>query len=118
MQTYKTEVKKYEPSADTSDGIVAYGWTTGALMAKILESSPKLDRASVMETARTLTNVTGIGLQLPGSNWTTSKSDWVLGETFQLVKYDATAQHSVPVGPVVEDNGKTASLSPPVLLTQ
>jgi branched-chain amino acid transport system substrate-binding protein len=119
VKTYKEQVKKYAPKdTDVTDGIVAYGWTTGALFAKILEESPKLTRSSVMETARTLSDVKDVGLQLPDSTWSTGADDWFLGETFQLIKYDATAGHSVNVGPLIDDNGKTAELSPQVLLTQ
>ena len=50
--------------------------------------------SSVMEAARTLKGVTGVGLQLPGSKWNTSKDDWFLGETFQLVKYNKAAGHT------------------------
>jgi len=117
MKLYKEQVKKYASDADVSDGIVAYGWTTGALFAKILEESPKLTRSAVMEKARTL-DVKDVGLQLQGSTWQTSANDWFLGETFQLVKWDATAQHTVAVGALTDDNGKTADLSPKVLLTQ
>ena len=70
MQLYKTQVKRYS-HADVTDGIVAYGWTTGAELADILHRSPALTRSSVMETARTLTGQTGIALQLPGSTWST-----------------------------------------------
>ncbi len=117
MQLYTQQVKKYS-DADVTDGIVAYGWTTAALMAKILESSPKLDRASVMETARTLTDVKGVGLQLADSTWNTSAQDWFIGETFQLVTYDSTAAHTKALGPITDLDGKTAELSPPALLRQ
>jgi branched-chain amino acid transport system substrate-binding protein len=117
MQTYKTQVKKYEPSADATDGIVAYGWTTAALFDKILEASPKLTRSAVMETARTLT-ASDIALQLPSSTWITNANDWFLGETYQLVKYSVAAGHTENVGPITDLNGKTASLSPKALLTQ
>jgi branched-chain amino acid transport system substrate-binding protein len=93
MKTYKAQVKKYAPKAEVTDGIVAYGWTTGALFAKILEESPELTRSAVMETARTLSDIKGVGLQLQGSTWSTSADDWFIGETFQLIQYDATAQH-------------------------
>jgi branched-chain amino acid transport system substrate-binding protein len=113
MTTYKTNIAKYGTGADATDGIVAYGWTTGALMAKILETSPKLDRVSVMTAARNLNAVSGIGLQLPGSTWTTSMSppDNFIGETYQLIKWDASAGHSDAVGPLIDNNGKTAQLS-------
>ena len=71
-------------------------------MAKILEASPKLDRASVMEAARTLKGISGAGLELPGATWDTSKTDWFLGETFQLVKYDKAAGHTVAIGSIIE----------------
>jgi branched-chain amino acid transport system substrate-binding protein len=116
VQLYKAQVAKYQPTADTADGIVAYGWSTAALLQKILEASPKLDRVSVMETARTLSGVKGVGLQLPGSTWSTSKDDWFLGETFQLVKYNKAEGHTTAVGPITDLNGKTASLSPKSLL--
>jgi branched-chain amino acid transport system substrate-binding protein len=118
MSLYKQQVKAHGQGADVTDGIVAFGWTQGALVAHILESSPKLDRVSVMDTARNLKDVTGIGLQLPNSTWDTSANDWFLGETFQFIQYDATAGHSKPLGPLTNLDGKTAELSPQVLLTQ
>jgi branched-chain amino acid transport system substrate-binding protein len=119
VKLYKEQVAKNAPKGtDATDGIVAYGWTTGALFAKILEESPKLTRSSVMETARTLSDIKDVGLQLPGSTWSTSADDWFLGETFQLIKYDATVGHSVNIGSLIDDNGKTADLSPKALLTQ
>jgi branched-chain amino acid transport system substrate-binding protein len=116
VKLYKQQVAQYQPGADVQDGIVAYGWSTAALLQKILEASPKLDRVSVMETARTLKGVSGIGLQLPGSTWTTSKTDWFLGETFQLVKYNKAAGHTEAVGAITNLDGKTAALSPAGLL--
>jgi len=118
MQLYKAQVKKYEPTADTADGIVAYGWTTGALLVKTLELAPELNRGAVMEAARTLPSVSGVGLQIPAAKWTTSADDWFIGETFQFVKYDATAGHTVAVGGLTDDNGKTASLTPEALIKQ
>ena len=53
---------------------------------------------------------------IPDATWTTSANDWFIGETFQMISWDATAGHSDPVGPLIDDNGKTASLSPPTLL--
>jgi len=118
MQLYKTQVAKYKPKADLLDGIVGYGWTTGALLVKTLESAKKLDRASVMEAARTLKDATGVGLQIPAAKWNTSPDDWFIGETFQFVKWDATAGHTDPVGPLTTDDGKTAALTPAELINQ
>jgi branched-chain amino acid transport system substrate-binding protein len=122
MQLYKTQFVKYFPPGDKlndpQDGIVAYGWTTAALLVKTLELSPKLDRGSVMETARTLKDVSGVGLQIPAAKWNTSANDWFIGETFQFIKYDATAKHTVPVGALTVDDGKTAALTPEELINQ
>ena len=69
-----------------------------------------------METARTLTGLTGVGLQLPGSTWSTSKTDWFLGEDFQLIQYNLAEKHFDPIGTITDDSGKTAALSPSSLL--
>jgi branched-chain amino acid transport system substrate-binding protein len=116
MQTYMQQVKKYEPTADTSDGIVAYGWTTAALFVKTLELSKALDRGSVMNAVHTLPGVKDIGLQIPQSTWTTAANDAFIGETFQMISYDAKAGHTDAVGALIDDNGKTAALSPQSLL--
>jgi branched-chain amino acid transport system substrate-binding protein len=116
MQLYKTNVKKYHSGADVLDGIVAYGWTTAAAFAEILRQSPALTRSAVMETARTLSDAKNVGLQLPGSSWSTSADDWFIGEDFQLIKYSVAEKHTDPVGSLIDDSGKTAALSPPALL--
>jgi branched-chain amino acid transport system substrate-binding protein len=116
MQLYKQQVKKYFPAEDLLDGIVGYGWSTAAMLQKILEASPKLDRVSVMETARTLKGISNAALQLAGSTFDTSKTDWFLGETFQLIKYNKASGHTVAIGPLSNLDGKTAELSPKQLL--
>jgi branched-chain amino acid transport system substrate-binding protein len=116
MVLYKAQMKKYQPKTDATDGIVAYGWSTGALLAQILHESPAATRSAVMETARTLKGVTGVGLQLPGSTWSTSATDWFLGEDFRLIQYNVAAAHNNPIGPLIDDSGKTAALSPASLL--
>jgi branched-chain amino acid transport system substrate-binding protein len=116
MQLYKTTVKKYHPAADVQDGIVAYGWTTAAAFAEILRQSPALTRSAVMETARTLSGAKNVGVQLPGSTWSTSANDWFVGEDFQLIQYSVSKGHTDPIGSLVDDSGKTAELSPPALL--
>ena len=116
MQLYKTKMKQYQPSADATDGIVAYGWTTAALFAKILGESPAATRSAVMETARTLKPVSGVGLQLPGSSWSTSKTDWFLGEDFRLIQYNVSEGHTNFIGPLINDSGKAGPLSPTNLL--
>jgi len=122
MKLYKEQFAKYFPQTATEnnpeEGIIAYGWTTAALLAKTLEAAKSLDRASVMEAARTLKDVSGAGLQLPDSKWNTNANDWFIGETYQFIKWDATAGHSDPVGPLINDDGKTAQLTPGNLINQ
>jgi branched-chain amino acid transport system substrate-binding protein len=118
MKLYKAQVAKFKPKADLLDGIVGYGWTTGALLVKTLESAKAADRFSVMEAARTLKNVTGVGLQIPAAKWNTSANDWFIGETFQFIKYDQAAGHTDPIGPLTDDDGKTAELTPAALINQ
>jgi branched-chain amino acid transport system substrate-binding protein len=118
MKLYKAQVPKFKPNADTSDGIVGYGWTTGALLVKTLENAKKLDRGSVMEAARTLKDVSGVGLEIPAAKWNTNANDWFIGETFQFIKYNSAAKHTEAVGPLTNDDGKTASLTPTELINQ
>ncbi len=118
MTLYKAQVAKYKPKADTLDGIVGYGWTTGALLVKTLESAKSLTRSSVMEAARTMKDFSDVGLQIPAAKWNTGADDWFIGETFQFIKYDATAGHTDPIGPLTNDDGKTASLTPAELINQ
>jgi branched-chain amino acid transport system substrate-binding protein len=116
MQLYKTNVKKYESSADVTDGIVAYGWSTAAMFTEILHRSPAATRSAVIETARTISGAKGVGLQLTGSSWSTSANDWFLGEDFQMIQYSVAQGHTNPIGSLIDDSGKTASLSPAALL--
>jgi ABC-type branched-subunit amino acid transport system substrate-binding protein len=116
MVLYKTNMKKYQASADPTDGIVAYGWSTAALFAAILHQSPAATRSAVMETARTLKPVSNTALQLPGSTWSTSATDWFLGEDFRLIQYSVAQQHTNPIGPLINDSGKAGALSPTALL--
>ena len=44
------------------------------------------------------------------------RTDAFIGETFQMITYDATEKHTNPIGPLIDDNGKTAALSPQALL--
>jgi branched-chain amino acid transport system substrate-binding protein len=115
MKLYKAQVKKYS-DADVQDGIAAYGWTTAAAFSEILRRSPAATRSAVMETARTLSDLKGVGLQLPGSVWNTSAKDWFLGEDFQLIQYNLAEKHFDPIGSLIDDSGKTAALSPASLL--
>ncbi len=116
LKLYKEQVAKYEPDADIDNGIVAYGWTQGALFVEALKTVKKLDRQSVMEAVRSMNHLKG-GLLLDGVTVTTSgESDPYMGETVQLVQYNAANKYFDDVGPLVDDEGKTKSLTPPDLI--
>jgi len=116
MRLYKEKVPQYAPEADVTNGIVAYGWTTAAFLVETLQSSPKLTRLAVMETARTL-DVEGVGLQLPEASLSVDEDDWFLGEIFTMVRYDAGKGYFVTEGDVLDFSGKTRSITPPDLIT-
>ena len=52
MKLYSEKVKKYEPDADIDNGIVAYGWTQGALLVKAMEAAKAPTRLDVMNSVR------------------------------------------------------------------
>ncbi len=66
-----------------------------------------------METARTLTDVKGIGLQLPDAAWSVSADDWFLGEDFNLLQYSVADGYFKPVGALIKADGKTEEITPP-----
>lgn len=115
MVLYKEKVAKYAPDADLENGIVAYGWTTGALLAETLHRSPSLTRQAVMETARTL-EVRDVALLMPGVTLSVNAKDWFLGEMFNLVQYRTALKHFELVGDLLDFSGRTATVSPPGLI--
>ncbi len=115
MQLYKEKVPRYSPDADVTNGIVAYGWTTAAFLVKTLEEAATASRLAVMEAARAL-DVSGVGLIMPDIRMSVDAEDWFLGETFTLVRYDASKGYFVTEGEVLDFNGKTASITPPDLI--
>lgn len=117
MKLYKEKVKQYEPDADVTNGIVAYGWTAGALLERTLAEAKSGDRLGVMEAARNLTEVKDLAVQLPGISWSVGADDWFLGEQFSLVQYSLADQFFSTVGPLVKLDGETAELTPPALIS-
>ena len=117
MKDYKAKVKKYQPDADVDNGIVAYGWTQGALMVETLKGLDTLGRAELMNALRSMDKVEG-GLLLPGVSATTDgDEDPFMGETLQTVQYDAAAKHFNNIGEPLDYEGKTLELTPENLVT-
>jgi branched-chain amino acid transport system substrate-binding protein len=118
MKLYQEKVKQYSPDADIQNGIVAYGWTAAALLEYTLQQVKEApNRLNVMETARTITDVKGIGIQLPDSQWTVNGDDWFLGEEFYLVQYSTADKFFSPIGALQKFDGETASITPENLIT-
>lgn len=115
MQLYQEKIAKYAPDADAENGIVAYGWTTAALLAETLQRSKSLTRQGVMETARTL-DVSEVGLLMPGVTLEVDATDWFLGEMFTLAQYSAAQGHFELVGDILDFNGETAKITPKNLI--
>lgn len=117
MKLYREQVGKYQPDADVANGIVAYGWTQGAIFVEALKTAKKLDRQSVMNAVRSMDKIKG-GLLLDGVTISTSaNSDPYMGETVQLIQYNAANKYFDSIGGLSSDEGKTKSLTPPALIT-
>jgi branched-chain amino acid transport system substrate-binding protein len=117
MELFKEMIPKYAPSdTDSESGVIAFGWSAGALLVETLSRSPELTRAGVMETARTLTDVSNVGLMVPDAVFNVGAEDWFLGETFNLMQYSfAKGYFEVLDGPL-EFDGQTAAVTPADLI--
>jgi hypothetical protein len=121
MKEYKDTVKKYFPDADTSNGIMAYGWTQAALFQKALEQAKKPTRLALMESLHDL-SASDVGVLLPGITVKTGSDDAFFGETYNLMKYKFVGNAKTDVNrfELVDDpitfEGKTASMTPPDLI--
>jgi branched-chain amino acid transport system substrate-binding protein len=121
MKEYKDTVKKYFPDADTSNGIMAYGWTQAALFQKALEQAKEPTRLALMESLHDL-SATDIGVLLPGITVKSGADDSYFGETYNLEKYkyvgsaDTDVNRFDLVGDPIDFEGKTADVTPAELI--
>lgn len=122
MKEYKATVKKYNPDADTSNGIMAYGWTQAALLAKALGQAKAPTRLAVMESLHDL-SASDIGLLLPGITVKSGAKDPYFGESYNLMKYKfvGSGENDINrfdlVGDPINFEGKTADMTPPDLIS-
>ncbi|MCB1037926.1 MAG: ABC transporter substrate-binding protein, partial [Acidimicrobiales bacterium] len=116
MKEYNDTLAKYgADDVDPENGIVAYGYTQGALLVKILEGLDELTRPALMNAMYDLQDVTG-GLLIDGVTVNTSADDRFLAENVQMIQYDAAAEHFNNVGDVLDFEGKTADITPKDLI--
>ena len=85
---------------DLDDLNVAAGWNFGAYLVQLLEASPELDRAEVMNTAWNQDGVT-FGMNLEGLEWTTDGATDPFGIN-QLQFINRTNGEWVPEGELVD----------------
>jgi len=120
MMQYKTTVKKYFPDADTTNGIMAYGWTQAALFIQALKQSKDVSRLSVMESLHNLTS-NDAGVLLKGVTVKTGPNDPYLGEQYNLEQYKYIGKNAVNrfdlIGNPISFEGKTKSMTPPDLIS-
>jgi branched-chain amino acid transport system substrate-binding protein len=115
MQEYRETVAQYEPDADIDNGIVAYGWTQGALFVEALESAEAPTRAAVMEAVRNLDVGDDVGLLAEGTGVTVSDEDRYMGERFNLVQYSFADLYFSIIEPY-DYEGETAEITPEELV--
>lgn len=85
---------------DINDLNVAAGWGFASYLVQLLEASPELDRASVMNTAWFQDNV-HYGMMLEGINWTTDGAKDPFGYN-QLQFMTRTGGQWVPEGEILD----------------
>ncbi len=122
MKLYKDTVKKYFPDADTTNGIMAYGWTQAALFIQALKQAKDVSRLSVMESLHDLTS-NDAGVLLKGVTVKTGPNDPYFGEVYNLEQYKfvGTGPNDINrfelLGSPISFEGKTASMTPPDLIS-
>jgi len=120
MMEYREKVAQYQPDADLDNGIVAYGWTQGALLVEALKAAEAPTRLAVMESIHDF-EASDVGLLLPGVTVKTGEDDPFLGEAYNIMTYEFTApdarNHFVLVGDVSDVEGQTADFTPEDLIS-
>jgi branched-chain amino acid transport system substrate-binding protein len=120
MQLYRDKVEQYspDPKVDIDNGIVAYGWTQAALLVHAMENAEAATRLDVMNAVRNLDGVSDVGLLLPDVAITTAPpEDQYMGETAQLIQFDAEKMYFEYVGGLKDYEGKTPELTPEDLIS-
>jgi len=116
MKEYNETLAEYgADDVDPENGIVAYGYTQGALLVEILESLDTLDRGTLMNKMYDLKDLTG-GLLLDGVEVNTSPDDRFLAEDVQMIQYNAANKYFENVGDVLDFEGTTPDITPKDLI--
>lgn len=97
MQEYREAVEQYTPDADPNEDFVLNGWLMAQIFTNMLEASPELTRAAVMETAHN--SRIEVDSLIPGIEFVTSATQTEPISQLQLQRYDAAAASMVFIDP-------------------
>jgi branched-chain amino acid transport system substrate-binding protein len=118
MMQYRDDVAAFDPSADTDNGLIAYGYTQALVLAEALKTAEKPTRLAVMEAMHNIDGISDVGVLLPGVTLHTGDGDNYLAESYNLIKYqyDPADPHFVLQGDVIDAEGSTAEITPEALI--
>ncbi len=116
MVAFQDVVTQYEPEfkgreLDLENAIIGYGYTQAELLVMAMESAEAPTRLAIMDAVRNLDGAS-TGLMLDGVEVSVGPDDHFLGETVQLVQYDAAEAHFNEIGELIDFEGQTADLTP------
>jgi branched-chain amino acid transport system substrate-binding protein len=118
MMQYREDIAAFDPSADTDNGLIAYGYTQALVLAEALKTAEAPTRLAVMEAMHNLEGISDVGVLLPGVTLHTAAGDNFLAESYNLIKYqyDPADPHFVLEGDVIDAEGQTAEITPDNLI--
>ncbi len=118
MMQYRDDVAAFDPSADTDNGLIAYGYTQAAVLVEALKGADKPTRLAVMEAMHNIDGIKDVGVLLPGVTLHTESGDNYLAESYNLIKYkyDPADAHFVLEGDVIDAEGQTTKITPDDLI--
>lgn len=121
MVAFKDTVTQFQPEfkgreLDLDNAIIGYGYTQAELLVMAMESAEAPTRLAIMDAVRNFDGAT-TGLMLDGVSVTSGPDDAFLGETVQLVQYDAAEAHFNEIGELIDFEGQTAEVTPEELIT-
>jgi branched-chain amino acid transport system substrate-binding protein len=118
MMQYREDIAAYDPSADTDNGLISYGYTQAAVLVEALQTAEEPTRLAVMEAMHNIDGISDVGVLLPGVTLHTEAGDNYLAEAYNLMKYqyDPADPHFVLEGDVIDAEGETTEITPDDLI--
>jgi branched-chain amino acid transport system substrate-binding protein len=118
MMQYREDIAAFDPSADTDNGLIAYGYTQASVLVEALKTADKPTRLAVMDAMHNIEGISDVGVLLPGVTLHTESGDNYLAESYNLIqyKYDPADAHFVLQGDVIDAEGQTTEITPDDLI--